>query len=78
MTNGAEMSNAQLGKILPLSRISSRLNNLGENHCTEVKATLLCTNRDVSQLVLVRFEEPKTGIFSKQVGTTRFYHKSKG
>lgn len=41
MTNGAEISNAQLGKILPLSRISPRLNNLGEHHCTKVKSTFL-------------------------------------
>lgn len=78
MTNGAEMSNAQLGKILPLSRTSPRLNNLGEHHCKKVKAAFLCINRDVSQRVLVRFEEPNTGIFSKQVGTTSLYHKSKG
>lgn len=39
MTNGAEMSNAQLGKILPLSRTSPRLNNLGEH--TEIKHLLL-------------------------------------
>lgn len=70
MTNGAEISNAQLGKILPLSRISPRLNNLGEHHCTKVKSTFLYINGNVSQLVFVRFEQPSTRIFSKQVVTT--------
>lgn len=78
MTNGAEISNAQLGKILPLSRISPRLNNLGEHHYTKVKSTFIYTNGNVSQLGLIRFEEPNTHIFSKQVVTTRFSTRAKG
>lgn len=72
MTNGAEISKAQLSEILPLSTISPRLNNLGENHCTKVKSTFIYRNGNVSQLVLIRFEEPNTRIFSKQVVTTSF------